>query len=96
MFNQDAAKDLYFENGASERWIFQQGSGGMTGCSICHKHKFTVIFYEQEEHDLANADLIEVTNSKIIEEVRDSLCITFKEEKEMAPIICGSVVNGQF
>ena len=42
-------------------------SRSMTNCPICHKHKFTVIFYEQDTHEMSNEDLIEVKNPKIAE-----------------------------
>lgn len=68
----------------------------MTGCHVCNKHKFTCIFYEQETHDLANCDMVEVSNPKVIEQVYENLNVSILDEKEQAPIICGTVLNGGF
>ena len=63
VFNQAPYKDKFFEDGACENWVLQTGSSqSMTGCSICQKHKFTVIFYEQDDHEMSNTDLIEIKN----------------------------------
>jgi len=41
-------------------------------------------------------DLREITDQKIIDEVKDSLNIIYKEAEEIAPIIVGSVVHENF
>lgn len=80
IFNQAIHLDSYFEDGASEKWTFQDGlSNSMNGCSICHKHKFTVVFFEQETHELANMELVQIKNAQIVNEVYKSLNISLKD-----------------
>lgn len=94
IFNQNVNKDAYFDMDASENWQLQTENNPMTECHITHKHKYTMIFYEQGNQ--INSDLQEVTDPEVVERVKDSLNITFKERKEIAPFICGSIVSGGY
>ena len=47
IFNQAPYLDKFFDEGAGDKWMFHEGSSNsMTSCSICQKHKYTMIFYE--------------------------------------------------
>lgn len=73
------------------------GHGG--GCLICKRHKYTIIFYQQFETDVAkskNEGLTEITNKKVIDEIKEELNLLHGEEQDIAPFICGTVVNGSF
>lgn len=43
---------------------------------------------------MSNQDLIQIRNPKTVEKVYDTLNISFRDEKDIAPIICGTVING--
>lgn len=61
IFNQNKREDLFFEQDASETWkLLENGN-----CYQCQKHRYTMIFYEQEK-DAPNDDLIEIKDKKVI------------------------------
>lgn len=87
IFNQNKREDLFFEQDASETWkLLENGN-----CYQCQKHRYTMIFYEQEK-DAPNDDLIEIKDKKVIQEVRKTLNLTFKDTDDIAPFIVGSVI----
>ena len=51
-----------------------------------------MVFYQQSR-DAPNSDLIEIKDSKVVREIENNLNITPLEKDEIAPIICGSVIN---
>ena len=71
IFNQCRYKDCYFEEDASEQWHLQDGACGMSGgCPVCRRHKYTLIFYQQEESEVViskNEGLIEITDKAAVE-----------------------------
>jgi hypothetical protein len=52
-----------------------------------------MIFYDQL---LSNEGLIEIHDTQTIETIKDELNLTYHEADEIAPVICGTVVNGGF
>jgi len=73
------------------------GHGG--GCLVCKRHKYTLIFYQQFETDVAkskNEGLTEIKDKKVIDEIKEELNLLHGEEEDNAPFICGTVVNGGF
>ena len=96
IFNQNSNMDAHFDMEAGEAWRMQVGSNPMTCCHICNKHKFTMIFYEQDEHEMSNTEMKEITDPEMIEKVKEELNVSFKARNAVAPIICGTVVNGGF
>lgn len=99
VYNQQPYKDGYFEMDAAENWRLLDaacGTGG--GCPICNKHKYTLIFYEQDRADpwSYNEDLIEIKDPKIVQQIKDDLNISFRYEKGIAPLVVGTVVTGGF
>ena len=99
IFNQKPYLDQYFEMDASENWRLMDmacGIGG--GCPVCNKHKYTLIFYEQDMADpwSVNEDLIEMKDEGLVQQIKEDLNISFRYEKGIAPIIVGSVVTGGF
>ena len=62
-------------------------------CHVCHKYRYTMIFYDQL---LANEGLIEIKNQAIVDNIKDELNLTFHESDEIAPVVCGTVINGGF
>ena len=57
-----------------------------------------MIFYEQDLEDpwSHNEELLEVTDPKLVATIKSDLNISFRYEKEIAPVITGSVVTGGF
>ena len=67
VFNQQPYIDRYYEMDSSEHWRLVDTACGISGgCPICNKHKYTMIFYEQdmEEPWSFNEGLIEVTDKE--------------------------------
>lgn len=52
-----------------------------------------MIFYDQL---LSNEGLIEIKDKAIVDNIKDELNFTFHEADEIAPVVCGTVVNGGF
>lgn len=69
------------------------------GCPICRKHKYTIIFYQQEDSEIAISDnkgLVEIKEKEIINQIKEDMNLLPLDEQDIAPIICGTVVNGGF
>lgn len=99
VFNQQPYLDKYFEMDASEKWRLQDTACGISGgCPICNKHKYTVIFYEQDLEDpwSQNEGLIEIKDRKLVDQIKEDLNISFRYDYEIAPVVVGTVVNGGF
>jgi hypothetical protein len=65
VFNQQPYADKNFEMDAAEKWRLMDTACGISGgCPICNKHRYTMIFYEQEIDDpwSYNEGLIEITD----------------------------------
>ena len=44
----------------------------------------------------ANDELIEITDRRLVSRIRDELNLNPNERDKVAPLICGTVVNGSF
>ena len=68
------------------------------GCPVCNKHKYTIIFFEQDTSDpwSLNESLIEIKDKTIISQIQSDLNISYRYQNEIAPIIVGTVVTGGF
>lgn len=99
VYNQQPYKDSYFEMDAGEDWrLYDTKTGIHGGCPICNKHKYTLIFYEQDMSDpwSLNEDLIEIKDSNVIQKIQEDLNISYRYAKGIAPLIVGTVVAGGF
>lgn len=100
IFNQCRYKDLYFEEDSSEYWHLQDQACGMSGgCPVCRKHKYTLIFYQQESSLVAisnNEGLTEIKERELIDHIKEELNLLPEDEQDIAPFICGTVVSGGF
>ena len=92
---------MYFEQDSSENWQLSDKSE----CFVCHKHRLAVIFYKNDTlfpnplkapSGNPNEQLIEITDRDTVKKIRNELNINFDETEEVAPLICGTVVNGSF
>jgi hypothetical protein len=52
-----------------------------------------MIFYDQL---ISNDGLIEIKDKAVVDQIKDELNLTYHEADEIAPVICGTVVNGGF
>lgn len=77
---------------AGELWQLSYSNHPTNECFICQKYKYGLIFIDKRE---ANADLEEIRDPKIIQQVKDNLNLDAKCD-DYTPIICGSVVDGGF
>ena len=69
------------------------------GFFICRKHKYTLIFYQQEDSEIAiskNEGLVEITDQEIINKIGEELNLLPSDYLDIAPFICGTVVTGGF
>lgn len=69
------------------------------GCPVCRKHKYTLIFYQQESSDIAvsnNEGLTEIKEKELISQIKEELNLLPQDEQDIAPFICGTVVSGGF
>jgi len=92
IFNNCKYKDAYWEMEAGELWQLSYSNHPTNECFICQKYKYGLIFIDKRE---ANADLEEIRDPKIIQQVKDNLNLDAKCD-DYTPIICGSVVDGGF
>ena len=96
---------MYFEQDSSEQWALSNREE----CLVCHKHRLTVVVYQNEKlfpispdakgydpNALYNEELIEIKNSDVVKQIKQSLNLMAKETNDLNPIICGTVVNGGF
>ena len=66
---------------AAEGWRLMDTSCGINGgCPICNKHKYTIIFYEQDLENpwSENEGLIEIVDDELVKQVKDDLNISFR------------------
>lgn len=70
IFNQQPYFDKYYETDSASKWRLNDvGCGINGGCPICNKHKYTLIFYEQDLEDpwSQNENLIEVKDKNLVD-----------------------------
>ena len=93
MYNNCRHKDAYWQVGAEERWQLSYRHKTSNECYVCQKHKLVMIFLDDAE---ANQDLVEIKDASIINQVRKNLNIEDHEDTQQTPIICGTIVKGEF
>ena len=92
VFNNFRYVDAYWALDSGGQWQLSYKNCPTNECYICEKHKYVMVFLDKRGH---NDELQEITDIKVINEVKANLNLE-NEEDLGTPIICGSLLGGGF